>query len=255
MAIKSITGILKKDSDKNYNDFLNEFVDKLNNFEQQDGTNKYLGIIYDLKNNTINIVPSDYLKNNENVQNQTFDLNLQNQLPELKITDISVSAIINSIFKGIEIPDGQILYVVGNDNKIEEKVYSGVIDDVLEKNKFNQFIIKYDGNSSVVYVRDDVDKQSVSDIINEFPYNYEILDNTKNKIATTIISKLKSNYETNLIIFLLKSNVSTIKNVPNLFEALNNDNEIVITYDSNNFTIYKNKKVDIEFLKNYKIII
>jgi len=168
---------------------------------------------------------------------------------ELVITTIPVSNIINTIFAGIDITDGEILYVRGNEGIIDTTVYSGTLSTVLINNKYNDFIIKFDGTSSVVYVNNTVDSSHVQLAINEYPIGYDVIDLTNNTISAKISSLLTDTFTDALQVFAYEGVVSTLEHEDNSFTALNKNKEFVAMYDGTSFTAYKKQKVTISDLQ------
>jgi len=172
----------------------------------------------------------------------------------LKITTIPVTNLINDIFLGINIPDNEILYVRGNGDTIETTVYHGVLSTVLSENAYNDFIIKYDGTSSVVYVNSDVEESHVQDTINAYPKGYNSVDLTNNNISSKISTLLKNTYTGSIQVFSYVGLTSTISKENNSFEALNKNKEFVVLYDGSNFSAYKHDMVTIDDLKARMVI-
>jgi len=173
---------------------------------------------------------------------------------ELKITDISVNGIVNSIFVGIEIPDGEILYVRGNDIEIEPVVYNGVLETVLENNKYNNFIIKYDGTSSTVYVNSLVNETHIQTVVNNYPLGYDLIDLSSNNISDKISNILSETFTDTLQVYAFEGVMSTLEKELNPFIALNKNKEFVVMYDGSNYTAYKKEKVSIDDLKNRMVL-
>ncbi len=167
----------------------------------------------------------------------------------LEITEIPVSGIINTIFAGISIADGEILYVRGNEGEIDTTVFSGSLSTVLINNVYNDFIIKYDGTSSVVYVNNTVDQSHVQLAINEYPLGYDLIDLTNNTISAKISTLLTETYTDSIQVFAYEGIMSTVEHEDNSFSALNKNKEFVVMYDGSTFTAYKKEKVTISDLQ------
>jgi hypothetical protein len=172
----------------------------------------------------------------------------------LEITTISVSGIINTIFAGITIADGEILYVRGNDGIIDTNVFSGTLSTVLINNVYNDFIIKYDGDSSVVYVNNTVDESHVQIAIGEYPIGYDVIDLTNNTISAKISTLLTETYTSALQVYTYEGIMSTVEKEDNSFTALNKNKEFVVMYDGSTFTAYKKEKVTISDLQTRMVL-
>lgn len=168
---------------------------------------------------------------------------------------IPVSGIINTIFTGVTIVDGEILYVRGNDGLIEPTVFSGSLNTVLINNAYNDFIIKYDGTTSVVYVNSTVDESHVQASINEYPKGYDVIDLTNNTVSANITNILSSTYTNSLQVYSFEGIMATLEQEDNTFEALNKGKECVIVYDGSNVTAYKKQKVTIGDLQARMVLV
>lgn len=173
---------------------------------------------------------------------------------ELVVTSIPLNGVINTIFAGITIPIGEILYVRGNNGKINTTVYNGIKTTVLTENKYNDFIIIYDGTNSSVYVNNTVDELHVQSAIAEYPIDYDVVDLVANTVSAKIVSILTSTYTDSLQIYTYEGVLSTIEKEDNVFEALNKNKEFVLIYDGTTFTAYKKSKVTIADLQDKKIL-
>lgn len=72
MAIKTINGILKPDSIKTASDFNSDIKNAVNNAETVDSANKYVGLVFNLKDNKIEFVPSTSIETDFSVQDTTI---------------------------------------------------------------------------------------------------------------------------------------------------------------------------------------
>ena len=172
----------------------------------------------------------------------------------LNISTISVSNIINTIFAGVTIPDGEILYVRGNDGEIDTTVYSGVLATVLENNIYNNFIIKFDGTSSVVYVNSTVSEAHIQAVVQSYPIGYDSIDLTNNTISAKISTLLTETYTDAIQVFAYEGIMSTVQHEDNSFAALNKNKEFVVMYDGSNFSAYKKEKVTISDLQTRMVL-
>ena len=163
----------------------------------------------------------------------------------LDITSIPVTNLINGIFAGILIPAGEVLYVRGNGNEIDTTVYSGVLATVLTENAYNDFIIKYNGTSSVVYVNSGVEELHVQTTINVYPKGYNSVDLTNNSISAKISTLLTETYTDSVQVFSYAGLTSTVSKENNSFAALNKNKEFVVLYDGANFAAYRQDNVTI----------
>jgi len=172
----------------------------------------------------------------------------------LDITTISVNGIINTIFAGITISEDEILYVRGNDSEINTDVFSGVLATVLTENVYNDFIIKFDGTSSVVYVKNTVDQVHVQNAINEYPVGYDSIDLTNNTISAKISTILTETYTDAIQVFAYEGIMASVEHEDNTFSALTKNKEFVVMYDGSAFSAYKKQKVTIVDLQNRMVL-
>jgi len=185
---------------------------------------------------------------------ELIDDKIQENNHKLEISDISVNGDILSIFKGIEMTDGEYLYVVGDNGIILEEVYSDTLSVILSNNVMNEFVIVYDGTSASVYLRDDANKDHVTLALNEFPKNYDKIDTNQYTLSPVIETMLKGNYDERLLLFKYSGIISTMTSISNFFEALNSNAEALAIYDGSELRVYKNKKVDYQYLIDNLII-
>jgi hypothetical protein len=172
----------------------------------------------------------------------------------LNVTDISVTGIINTIFAGITIPEDEILYVRGNGGEIDTEVFSGVLSTVLDNNTYNDFIIKFDGTSSVVYIKNTVEQIHVQNIINGYPIGYDSIDLTNNTISAKISTILTETYTDSIQVFAYEGLMASVEHENNTFTALNKNKEFVVLYDGSTFSAYKKQKVTISDLQNRMVL-
>jgi len=191
----------------------------------------------------------------ENSNWEEFSSTSTSTTDELKSTTIPVTNIINTIFSGVTIPSGEVLYVRGNEGEINTSIFSGTLSTVLINNKYNDFIIVFDGTSSSVYVNNNVDESHVQIAINKYPKNYDVIDLSVNSISANITSLLSTSYTDAVQVFSYEGIISTLEREDNSFTALNKNKEFVVMYDGQTFSAYKKQKVTITDLQNKKVIV
>jgi len=173
----------------------------------------------------------------------------------LAITAIPVSGIINTIFVGVTIPANEIIYVRGNDGLIESEVFSGSLSTVLINNSYNDFIIVYDGTSSVIYVNDTVNEAHVQLAVNAYPIGYDTIDLSSNTISTKISTLLSETYTNALQVYAFNGIMSSIEHEDNSFEALGKNKEFVVMFDGSTYSAYKKSKITIADLQTRMVLV
>lgn len=176
------------------------------------------------------------------------------QSTTLVLSTIIVSGIITSIFSGMSIPNGEILYVVGDEDGIHTTINSGILATVLENNNTKMFIIVNNGTSSSVYVNDSVTISSVQSIIDSYPRNYVSINLVINPLSIRLKNFLNETYTDDLQIYGLQGVMSKVGKEQNTFYALNNEDDFVAIFDGINYSAYRKTDMTIQDLQSRLLI-
>jgi len=167
---------------------------------------------------------------------------------------ISVSALINDIFIGVTIPDGEIAYIVNNGDTIDDTIRYGILKNILTQNVYNNFIIVYNGTSSTVYYNSLVGETFVEKIINGYPVNYEILNLSLTPLSQKISNLLSTTYVNGIQFYAVNGIMSRCGNDKNTFRVLSDLDEFVVAYNGTSYNAFKRIGVAISELQSKKIL-
>lgn len=169
-------------------------------------------------------------------------------------TAISVSGIITSLFSGIPVPSGELLYIIGDAGNINPEVFSGELNVILSEHKIHEFVIVYNGVNATVYKNQTLSDAYIQNIVAVYPRDYGVVNLIANPLSAKLVNILSQTYTDSVQVYSISGIVSKIDKYSNHFKALLDGDDFIVIFDGINYSAYKKNNINIEDLKSRMII-
>lgn len=172
----------------------------------------------------------------------------------LKLSTMSVNGIITGIFNGTTIQNGEVAYVRGNDGLIDSTVRTGELTNVLNENKYNNFLIVNNGTSSMVYYNSLIVESHIQDIISSFPKGYDSINLATNPLSPKISNLLIQTYTGAVQFYATSGVMSKIEKGTSTFDVIKSGEDFIVSYNGSSYSAFKKQTMSISDLQQRMIL-